>query len=57
MDSNLVKGYLLGLQARIVDALASLDGAPFRRDEWLRPEGGGVFRGWWKRGICSSVVG
>ena len=41
MDSGLVKGYLLGLQARIVDALASLDGMPFRRDEWQRPEGGG----------------
>ena len=41
MDSNLVKGYLLGLQGRIVDSLASLDGTPFRRDEWLRPEGGG----------------
>ena len=41
MDSGLVKGYLLGLQARIVDALASLDGTPFRRDEWQRPEGGG----------------
>ena len=41
MDTNLVKGYLLGLQARIVDTLASLDGQPFRRDEWQRPEGGG----------------
>lgn len=41
MDTNLVKGYLLGLQARIVDTLASLDGQPFRRDEWWRPEGGG----------------
>jgi coproporphyrinogen III oxidase len=41
MDTNLVKGYLLGLQARIVDTLASLDGQSFRRDEWQRPEGGG----------------
>jgi coproporphyrinogen III oxidase len=41
MDSNLVKGYLLGLQGRIVDSLAALDGTPFRRDEWQRPEGGG----------------
>ena len=41
MDTSLVKGYLLGLQARIVDSLASLDGQPFRRDEWQRPEGGG----------------
>ena len=41
MDINLVKGYLLGLQGRIVDALAALDGTPFRRDEWQRPEGGG----------------
>lgn len=41
MDISLVKGYLLGLQGRIVDALASLDGQAFRRDEWQRPEGGG----------------
>lgn len=41
MDISLVKGYLLGLQGRIVDSLASLDGQAFRRDEWQRPEGGG----------------
>ncbi len=41
MDINLVKGYLLCLQGRVVDALASLEGSPFLRDEWQRPEGGG----------------
>jgi coproporphyrinogen III oxidase len=36
-----VHDYLSGLQARIVTALEALDGAPFGRDEWRRPEGGG----------------
>jgi coproporphyrinogen III oxidase len=33
--------YFAGLQARIVAALEAIDGKPFRRDEWARPEGGG----------------
>jgi coproporphyrinogen III oxidase len=36
-----VKAYLLDLQQRIVQALESLDGQPFARDAWQRPEGGG----------------
>jgi coproporphyrinogen III oxidase len=41
MDSQAVRGYLTGLQERIVAALAAFDGQPFRRDEWQRPQGGG----------------
>ena len=40
-DSSTVKTYLLALQARIVAALEQLDGKPFARDAWDRPEGGG----------------
>ncbi|TCS38403.1 coproporphyrinogen oxidase [Paucimonas lemoignei] len=41
MDSAIVKDYLTGLQTRIVDALAAIDGKPFLVDTWQRPEGGG----------------
>jgi coproporphyrinogen III oxidase len=41
MDTTAVRGYLTGLQERIVAALATFDGKPFRRDEWVRPQGGG----------------
>jgi coproporphyrinogen III oxidase len=36
-----VKAWLLDLQARIVQRLEAIDGTPFLRDEWQRPEGGG----------------
>src|SRR5471032_1949705 len=36
-----VKAYMLGLQDRIVQALEAVDGKPFLRDAWDRPEGGG----------------
>ncbi|GFN25319.1 hypothetical protein ADE_10170 [Achromobacter denitrificans] len=36
-----VRDYLTGLQARIVGALEDAEGAAFRADEWVRPEGGG----------------
>jgi len=36
-----VKTYLMGLQDRIVSALERIDGKPFGRDTWERPEGGG----------------
>lgn len=36
-----IKQYLLGLQQRIVSALEDVDGKPFLRDSWERPEGGG----------------
>ncbi|MEK7874884.1 MAG: coproporphyrinogen III oxidase, partial [Pseudomonadota bacterium] len=41
MDFTAVKDYLTGLQSRIVARLAAIDGKPFRRDSWQRPEGGG----------------
>jgi coproporphyrinogen III oxidase len=41
MDDALVKNYLTGLQDRIVGRLEAIDGNPFRRDTWTRPEGGG----------------
>ena len=40
-DTAAVKTYLLDLQARIVAALETADGLPFRTDTWERPEGGG----------------
>jgi coproporphyrinogen III oxidase len=36
-----VKQYLNGLHDRITDALEAIDTAKFRRDAWVRPEGGG----------------
>ena len=39
--SSIVEAYFRGLQARIVEALTSLDGQPFRTDRWTRPAGGG----------------
>lgn len=41
MDIIAVKTYLTGLQDRIVDRLAGLDGGIFIRDAWERPQGGG----------------
>jgi coproporphyrinogen III oxidase len=41
VDAAAVRDYLTGLQQRIVDGLEAVDGAPFRRDEWTRAEGGG----------------
>src|SRR5260221_4171943 len=41
MDLGAVRDYFVGLQARIVARMEAIDGAPFRRDEWTRPEGGG----------------
>lgn len=36
-----IKNYFLSLQESIVSRMESLDGKPFRRDAWDRPEGGG----------------
>ncbi len=36
-----VKSYFLNLQELIVSRMETLDGKPFRRDAWDRPEGGG----------------
>ena len=41
MDIDDVKNYFTGLQRTIVARLTAVDGRPFRRDEWARPEGGG----------------
>ena len=41
MDVTAARTYFLDLQSRIVAALETIDGQPFRRDEWTRPEGGG----------------
>jgi coproporphyrinogen III oxidase len=41
MDIDAVRTYLTGLQDRIVGQFAELDGKPFLRDAWDRPEGGG----------------
>ena len=41
MHASVVKQFLVGLQQALVERLAWLDGHAFRRDEWMRPEGGG----------------
>lgn len=41
MNISDVRTYLLELQSRIVAKMELLDGKPFLRDEWQRPEGGG----------------
>ena len=41
MDIDAVRSYLTGLQDRIVGKFTELDGKPFLRDAWDRPEGGG----------------
>ncbi len=41
MDSHSVKEFLLELQQLIVERMQQVDGKIFRRDGWLRPEGGG----------------
>jgi coproporphyrinogen III oxidase len=41
VSKHVIKDYFLGLQERIVSRMETLDGKPFRRDGWERPEGGG----------------
>jgi coproporphyrinogen III oxidase len=41
IDPAPFRAWLLDLQARIVAGLEAIDGGSFRRDEWVRPEGGG----------------
>ena len=41
MEPAAVRRFFLGLQDRIVERLGTIDGTPFRRDAWERPEGGG----------------
>jgi coproporphyrinogen III oxidase len=40
-QTRAVHEYFASLQGSIVGALEALDGKPFRRDSWQRPEGGG----------------
>jgi coproporphyrinogen III oxidase len=40
MDTHAVRAYLLGLQERIVERAAQLDGQPFLSDGWVREPGG-----------------
>jgi len=40
-DASAVKGYLNELQDRIAASIEKLDSVKFRRDAWVRPEGGG----------------
>lgn len=39
IDSQSVREYLLALQARIVSTFEALDGTPFVRDSWEKPQG------------------
>ena len=41
INTEEIKSYFTGLQDRIVDRMAAIDGKPFIRDAWVRPEGGG----------------
>ncbi|HYC47084.1 MAG TPA: oxygen-dependent coproporphyrinogen oxidase [Burkholderiales bacterium] len=41
MDLAAVERFFTGLQGSIVARLCALDGRPFRRDAWRRPQGGG----------------
>jgi coproporphyrinogen III oxidase len=41
INTEEIKRYFTGLQDRIVDRMAEIDGKPFIRDAWVRPEGGG----------------
>ena len=41
IDTQALRGWFVGMQARIVQGLEAIDGGHFRRDEWTRPEGGG----------------
>lgn len=52
IDTDSVKDYLLGLQARIVTALEQADGRRFREDSWLRPGGGGGISRVIEEGLC-----
>jgi len=45
MDTAAIRTYLLGLQERIVERVSALDGEPFIRDAWERPEDGKHLRG------------
>ncbi len=41
MDSGPIRDYFTGLQERIIGELEAVEGQPFLRDAWDRPQGGG----------------
>ena len=41
MDAAAVRAFLTGLQDALVERLSALDGQAFRRDAWVRAQGGG----------------
>ncbi|MCX7164098.1 MAG: oxygen-dependent coproporphyrinogen oxidase [Betaproteobacteria bacterium] len=41
MDVSSIRDYFTGLQQRIVGELEAIEGSPFLRDVWDRPQGGG----------------
>jgi coproporphyrinogen III oxidase len=41
MDTEAARRWFIALQDSIVAGLEAIDGKPFRRDAWTRPEGGG----------------
>jgi coproporphyrinogen III oxidase len=41
IDTQALRGWFVGLQARVVEGLEAIDGGAFTVDEWMRPEGGG----------------
>jgi coproporphyrinogen III oxidase len=41
INTEEIKRYFTGLQDRIADRMTAIDGKPFMRDAWVRPEGGG----------------
>jgi coproporphyrinogen III oxidase len=41
MNTDAARRWFVALQDAIVAGLEAIDGKPFRRDEWTRPEGGG----------------
>ena len=45
MDIGPIRDYFTGLQERIIGELEDLEGQPFRRDAWDRPQGGGGISG------------
>lgn len=46
MDVSAPRDYFVALQARSVAGLEAVEGQPFKRDEWARPEGGGGISRW-----------
>ena len=50
LDVATIRDYFTGLQDRIIGELEGVEGQPFLRDSWDRPQGGGGRR---RRGPCA----